>query len=213
MTRLRPLLWLVAGILALLCIVIGYTPLVKSMAEQFVRRDPVPARADAIAVLSMGLTADGLMRSETLDRLLTGLQLANRGVAPVMLVSQERRRFGGESVSDSADLQNVVALARAEIPIIFVDSIFTTRTEALRMKAVAQQHGWTSLIVVTSPMHSKRACATFEAVGFKVACTPAEVRQSGLYERANAEDRLRAFRSWLYETFATDSYRRRGWIH
>ncbi|MFL5598303.1 MAG: YdcF family protein [Gemmatimonadaceae bacterium] len=210
---MRPLLWLVAGILALLCIVIGYTPLVKSMAEQFVRRDPVPARADAIAVLSMGLTADGLMRSETLDRLLTGLQLANRGVAPVMLVSQERRRFGGESVSDSADLQNVVALARAEIPIIFVDSIFTTRTEALRMKAVAQQHGWTSLIVVTSPMHSKRACATFEAVGFKVACTPAEVRQSGLYERANAEDRLRAFRSWLYETFATDSYRRRGWIH
>ncbi|MFL5621915.1 MAG: YdcF family protein [Gemmatimonadaceae bacterium] len=213
MTRLRPLLWLVAGILALLCIVIGYTPLVKSMAEQFVRRDPVPARADAIAVLSMGLTADGLMRSETLDRLLTGLQLANRGVAPVMLVSQERRRFGGESVSDSADLQNVVALARAEIPIIFVDSIFTTRTEALRMKAVAQQHGWTSLIVVTSPMHSKRACATFEAVGFKVACTPADVRQSGLYERANAEDRLGAFRSWLYETFATDSYRRRGWIH
>ncbi|MFL5468162.1 MAG: YdcF family protein [Gemmatimonadaceae bacterium] len=213
MTRLRPLLWLVAGILALLCIVIGYTPLVRSMAEQFVRRDPVPARADAIAVLSMGLTADGLMRSETLDRLLTGLQLANRGVAPVMLVSQERRRFGGESVSDSADLQNVVALARAEIPIIFVDSIFTTRTEALRMKAVAQQHGWTSLIVVTSPMHSKRACATFEAVGFKVACTPADVRQSGLYERANAEDRLRAFRSWLYETFATDSYRRRGWIH
>ncbi|MFL5632176.1 MAG: YdcF family protein [Gemmatimonadaceae bacterium] len=213
MTRLRPVLWLVAGILARLCIVIGYTPRVKSMAEQFVRRDPVPARADAIAVLSMGLTADGLMRSETLDRLLTGLQLANRGVAPVMLVSQERRRFGGESVSDSADLQNVVALARAEIPIIFVDSIFTTRTEALRMKAVAQQHGWTSLIVVTSPMHSKRACATFEAVGFKVACTPAEVRQSGLYERANAEDRLRAFRSWLYETFATDSYRRRGWIH
>ncbi|MFL5565217.1 MAG: YdcF family protein, partial [Gemmatimonadaceae bacterium] len=201
MTRLRPLLWLVAGILALLCIVIGYTPLVKSMAEQFVRRDPVPARADAIAVLSMGLTADGLMRSETLDRLLTGVQLANRRVAPVMLVSRERRRFGGESVSDSVDLQNVVALARAEIPIIFVDSIFTTRTEALRMKAVAQQHGWTSLIVVTSPMHSKRACATFEAVGFKVACTPADVRQSGLYERANAEDRLRAFRSWLYETF------------
>ncbi|MFL5486549.1 MAG: YdcF family protein [Gemmatimonadaceae bacterium] len=213
MTRLRPLLWLVAGILALLCIVIGYTPLVKSMAEQFVRRDPVPARADAIAVLSMGLTPDGRMRSETLDRLLTGLKLANRGVAPVMLVSRERRRFGGESVSDSVDLQNVVALARAEIPIIFVDSIFTTRTEALRMKAVAQQHGWTSLIVVTSPMHSKRACATFEAVGFKVACTPADVRQSGLYERANAEDRLGAFRSWLYETFATDSYRRRGWIH
>ncbi|MEP6551569.1 MAG: hypothetical protein ABJB95_10315, partial [Gemmatimonadales bacterium] len=72
--------------------------------------------------------------------------------------------------------------------------------------------GWKTLAVVSSPMHSRRACATFEAVGFKVICVPAAVRGSGLYSAANAGDRLRAFRSWLYETFATDTYRRRGWI-
>jgi hypothetical protein len=43
-------------------------------------------------------------------------------------------------------------------------------------------------------------------------CVPSTVRGSGLIPGSIAEDRLNDFRSWLYETFATDSYRRRGWI-
>jgi uncharacterized SAM-binding protein YcdF (DUF218 family) len=80
------------------------------------------------------------------------------------------------------------------------------------MRNIARPNRWGTLAVVTSPMHSRRACATFEAVGFKVVCVPAAVRGSGLYAGANAEDRLRAFRAWLYETFATASYKSRGWI-
>ena len=211
-TRLRPLLWIGAGVIALLCIVIAYTPIVSTLAQPLIRRDSIPARVDAIAVLSAGFTPDGLMRSETLDRLLSGLGLARRGLAPVMLLSRERKDFGGATASDSADLRNVTALAGAATATIFVDSVTTTRTEALRMRAIARAKGWKTLAVVTSPLHTRRACATFEAVGFKVVCVPAAVRESGLYSRSNAEDRLRAFRSWLYETFATDSYRRRGWI-
>jgi len=211
-TRLRPLLWIAAGIIALLCVVIAYTPLTPALARPLIRRDSIPNRVDAIAVLAAGFTRDSLMRSETLDRLLSGLALARRGLAPVLLVSRERRSYAGHSTSDSADLHNVTALAASTTPIVFVDSVFTTRTEALRMKTMARKSGWTTLAVVTSPMHSRRACATFEAVGFKVVCVPATLRESGLHPGSNAEDRLRAFRSWLYETFATDSYRRRGWI-
>ena len=138
--------------------------------------------------------------------------MAKRGLAPVVLVSRERRSFAGKVVSDSADLQNLIALTNIPVQIIFLDSIVTTRTEALRASAIAQAHGWSLLAVVTSPMHTRRACATFEAVGFKVVCVPAVVRGSGLAPNSNAEDRLRAFRFWLYERFATDSYRRRGWI-
>jgi len=211
-TRLRPLLLIAAGIIALLCIAVAYTPLVSAAARPLIRRDSIPARVDAIAVLSMGITPDGLMRGETLDRLLTGLTLARRGLAPVVLISMERRTVGKSQVSDSADLQSVLALAGAATPAILVDSVTTTRTEALRMRAIARANGWKTLGVVTSPLHTRRACATFEAVGFKVVCVPAAVRGSGLNPGSNAEDRLRAFRSWLYETFATDSYRRRGWI-
>jgi uncharacterized SAM-binding protein YcdF (DUF218 family) len=207
-TRLRPILLIAGGILALICIAVAYTPLVSAVGRPLIRRDRIPARVDAIAVLSAGFTPDGMMRRETLERLLSGIMLARRGLAPVMLVSMERANRG----SDSADLQSVTSLIGDGTRTILVDSVTTTRTEALRMKTIAQANGWQTLAVVTSPLHTRRACATFEAVGFRVVCVPATVRGSGLIPGSIAEDRLRDFRSWLYETFATDSYRRRGWI-
>ena len=211
-TRLRPLVWVPAGVIAAICIAVAYTPVVSALARPLIRRDALPTRVDAVAVLSMGLTPDGMMRSETLDRLLTGLSLAKRGLAPVMMVSREQRSFAGQLVSDSADLRNVATLANPTARVIFVDSIVTTRTEAIRMGAIARANHWSTLAVVTSPMHTRRACATFEAAGLRVVCIPAAVRGSGLYPGANAEDRLRAFRSWLYEVFASSSYKSRGWI-
>ena len=211
-SRLRPLLWISAAVVAFICLAAAYTPLVSTLATPLVRRDRLPAHVDAIAVLSGGFTPDGMMRNETLDRLLTGLSLARRGVARTLLISRERREYNGNFVSDSADQETVLALARPPAQVIFVDSIFTTRTEALRMKAIAKARGWSTVAVVTSPVHTRRACATFEAVGLKVVCVPADARESGLYEGSNAQDRLRSFRSWLYETFASDSYRRRGWM-
>ncbi|MGH7652303.1 MAG: YdcF family protein [Gemmatimonadaceae bacterium] len=211
-TRLRPLIWVPATILAVFCLVVAYTPVVTTLSRPFVRRDPLPARVDAVAVLSRGLAPDGTMRSETLDRLLTGLSLVKAGIAPVLMVSRERRSFNGRLVSDSADLARVTDLVESRARIIFVDSVVTTRTEAIRMAAIGRANHFSTLAVVTSPMHTRRACATFEAVGFRVSCVPALVRESGLYAGANAEDRLRAFRSWLYELFASSSYKSRGWI-
>ncbi|MGI8401522.1 MAG: YdcF family protein [Gemmatimonadaceae bacterium] len=211
-TRLRPLVWVPAGVIAVISVVVAYTPVVSALSRPYVRADPLPATADAIAVLSMGITPDGMMRSETVDRLLTGLSLARRGVAPVVLVSRETRALGGRSTSDSVDLNALVALVGTPPRVIFVDSVVTTRTEAMRMSSIARDNRWSTLAVVTSPLHTRRACATFEAAGLKVVCVPAAVRGSGLYPGANAEDRLRAFRAWLYETFATASYKSRGWI-
>jgi uncharacterized SAM-binding protein YcdF (DUF218 family) len=211
-TRLRPLLWILAGIVALACVAVAYTELASTLSKPLVRRDPFPARVDAIAVLSAGFTSDGMMSSQSLDRMLTGLSLARRGVSSTVLISRERRTSDGKVVSDSADKQNILTLAQPSGQVVFVDSVFTTRTEALRMKAIAQSRGWTTIAVVTSPLHTRRACATFEAVGFKVVCVPAEARESGLYAGSGAGDRLRVFASWLYETFASSTYRRRGWI-
>jgi uncharacterized SAM-binding protein YcdF (DUF218 family) len=211
-TRLRPLVWVPAGIVAAICVAVVYTPMVSTLAAPLIRSDSLPNRVDAVAVLGMGLTPDGMMRSEGLDRLLTGLSLARRGLAAAVLVSREQRNFTGETVSDSTDLQNVALIAGSAARVIFVDSVVTTRTEAMRMATIARANHWSTLAVVTSPMHTRRACATFEAVGLRVVCVPAEVRGSGLYPGANAEDRLRAFRSWLYEVFASSSYKSRDWI-
>jgi len=177
-----------------------------------VRSDPLPERIDAIAALSAGVSADGLARSESLDRLLSAIELQRQGVAPTLMVSREHARLGRGMVTDSADLARIAGLTGSASSILFVDSVFTTRTEALQMKKIADARGWRRIAVVTSPMHTRRACATFEAVGFQVVCVPAQLRGSGMDPRSTPEDRFRGFRSWLYETFATDSYRRRGWI-
>jgi uncharacterized SAM-binding protein YcdF (DUF218 family) len=211
-TRLRPLLWIAATPLAVICLLVAYTPLVAVISKPMIRRDVLPSRVDAIAVLGRGLTSDGSMRSETLDRLLSGLTLAKKGVAPLMLVSRETKNFGGTSRSDSADQQEVLSLATTTVEVIFVDSVITTRVEAMRMAAIARSRGISTIAVVTSPLHTKRACGTFEAVGFKVICVPAVVRDSGLSAESNVEDRLRSFRSWLYELFATAEYRSNRWI-
>jgi uncharacterized SAM-binding protein YcdF (DUF218 family) len=211
-TRLRPLIWISAGILAFLCIAVAYTPLVSSLSKRMIRRDPMPAKVDAIAVLGAGFSSDGMMRSESVDRLLTGLTLARRDLASTLIVSRERSEYQGEVISDSTDQANLLALAKTSAQIVVVDSVFSTRDEALRSKTIAQARGWSTLAVVTSPMHTRRACATFEAVGLKVVCVPADLRDSGLHQGSTAQDRLRAFRAWLYETFASSSYQRRGWI-
>ena len=211
-TRLRRLLWIGGGLLAALCVLVAYTPLVRALATPLIRVDPNPPRVDAIAALSAGVTPDGLLRSESLDRVLSGIELQRKGFAPTLMVSRERARLGKGTITDSADLARLADLTSSSAAIVFVDSIFTTRTEALQMKKIADSRGWRRIAVVTSPLHSRRACATFEAVGFQVVCAPAAVRGSGLDPRSIPEDRFRGFRSWLYETFATDSYKRRGWI-
>jgi uncharacterized SAM-binding protein YcdF (DUF218 family) len=205
-------LWVAAGIISALSLLVVYTPLVSLLARPLIRRDSLPPKVDAIAVLSEGITADGLMRDATLDRFLSGLALARQGMANVLLVSREQRGFDGKLVSDSADLERVAAVVPGAVQIVFVDSVVTTRTEALRVRAIVAARHWTTVAVVTSPMHTRRACATFEAVGLKIVCAPAVLRQSGLDSDSNPEDRLRAFRSWLYETFAWASYKSRGWI-
>lgn len=211
-TRLRVLLWLGVFAVASIVIVITYTPVVSVLAGPLVRRDPLPARLDAIAALSQGLTPDGRMRSASLDRLLSGLALAREGRANVVLVSVEQRTYGGKPVSDSADRRAIVTAFGTSAEILFVDSVFSTRTEALRMRQLAWPRGWRQIAVVTSPLHTRRACATFEAVGFRVVCVPAASREHVVPDADGPRDRLRTFRSWLYETFASATYRSRGWI-
>ena len=158
MTRLRPLLWVAGAIIAFLCIAVAYTPLASRAAAPFIRRDVMPAHVDAIAVLSIGGTPDGLARSETLDRLLTGLALARRGLSQAVMVSRETRSFGGKSVSDSADLQDITTMVAPAALVIFVDSITTTRTEALRKSSRFGR--WASVGCTFFSISSIESCAT-----------------------------------------------------
>lgn len=98
-----------------------------------------PRRADALVVLGPG--RDG-------ERLTKGLELLERGVAPVVVVSHSRRP-GHWPLERTLCARPRSHCFRAEP--------FTTRGEAREVARLAGAHDWRSVVVVTSSYHVVRA--------------------------------------------------------
>jgi uncharacterized SAM-binding protein YcdF (DUF218 family) len=211
MTPMRRVLWAAAAGLALVLGVVAYTPIMRRPARALVRADTLGARpVQAVAVLSGRVTADGYLGDQSLDRLLTGLALVQRGTAGTLMLS--RVRSNESAATSDADQRRLIALLEHPVRILVVDSVYSTRDEAVRMRALAQSLGISSIALVTSPMHTHRACATFEKVGFLVTCVPSESRDVAVPRLTLETDRVRAFQLWLYERAAMAKYRARGWM-
>ena len=211
------LLWGAAAAAAVLLLVVGTTPLARPLALGIIRRDlvpgaPLPADVDAVAVLSSGLRDNGLVAEEGLDRLIDALRLARASGRP-LVVSVVHSASNPEvtSLADQRDLANLAGVSR----LYAVDSVGTTHDEATRMAALARREGWRRVALVTSPLHSRRACAVFEHAGVSLVCVPARPRElvlDGPRPLPPGEQRYVAFGEWMYETLGWWSYRARGWI-
>lgn len=210
---LRRVLWVGAGLTVFFLAVVGYTPLAGALAQPMVRTDSAPLeKLDAIVVLSGGVTGDNAMSSQTLDRLLKGAELAREGRAPALVLSRETFTKNGRTVTDSADEVAVLALTAPSVPVFFIDSASSTHDEALRVKRLRGESNWKRIGLVTSPLHSRRACAVFERAGFVVTCIPAVSRDRSIRNLDSPGARLQAFQGWLYEMAGTTNYRLKGWI-
>lgn len=210
---LRRALWVAAAATVLLLAIVSFTPLASALTRSFVRADMLrPENLDAIVVLSGGLTPDGAMDSQSLDRLLKGIEVARRSTRSPLVLSRETLERDGRAFSDSADQAHVLALTAVSVPVLFIDSATSTRDEALRVKRLPGAKDWKGIGLITSPFHTRRACAVFERVGFVVTCIPAESRDRAIHHLYGAGDRLRAFQGWLYEMAGTTNYRMKGWI-
>ena len=211
LTRFRRVLVYAAALLLIALIVIAYTPLVVSPAQKLIRRDPIPSSANAVVVLSAGVTADGLLHQQGLDRLLKGLQLVRGHTAPVLIVTREQRKVHGRKVTAARDQDSLAALAGVT-DVIATRLAASTHDEAMAVALVARKSGWTHIVLVTSPFHSRRACATFEKTGLIVSCVPSESRDVAVGTLDTADDRVGAFGMWIYEMAATVQYSRKGWM-
>ena len=203
------LAWVTSAMLLLLAVV-AYTPVMEGPTDRLVRRDPVPASADAIVVLSAGVTLDGLLPQQGLDRLLKGVELARSGVAGRIVLTRELKKWRGRNITSDADQNRVVAFG--ETTVITTGRTASTREEALRVKDLAAKNGWTRVVLVTSAFHSRRACQTFEKAGLAVSCIPADSRDVAVSNLRGPDDRARAFAMWTYELAGTIRYWAAGWI-
>ncbi len=206
-----------ATTVALALVLVTSLPVIGRVAPSIVRRDRPAADSgagvDAVAVLSSGVGDDGTVQGEGVDRLLDGLALAQRTARP--LIISVVHPPGARGVSSLADQRRIIALTGFRERVWTVDSVKSTHDEALRMSALARAQGWRRVALVTSPAHTRRACATFERAGLAVVCTPATARDAswgGPTPLRSPGDRLRVTASWLYEQVGWQVYRRRGWV-
>ncbi len=210
-TPWRRLIIVPAVLLLVLVLVIAYTDVMVAPARSLIRRDPVPAVADAVVVLSAGLTADAFLSQQGFDRLLKGVELMRAGVAPAMVITREEETTSGRRITSDRDQARIVALARIPEP-ISAGFVRSTHDEAISVARIAKERGWRRVVVVTSPFHSWRACRAFERAGLTVSCVPSESRDISVVSLDSPGDRVGAFAWWVYETAATIRYWQRGWL-
>lgn len=212
-TALGFVLWLVAGGLALLLVLVMYTPLVRPMVAPFIRADVAATEPpQVVLVLSGGLMSDGRIREQALDRLLSAMLLVKRRGIPELALSVVTLDDRQPAVTSEADQRALAQLALPGITPRFVYDVHSTRDEALAFAALARTHGWQRVAVVTSPMHSRRACAAIAHEGLLVECRPADGRDYSVRTLDSDHDRRLVFQDVLYETTATWLYRARGWM-
>ncbi len=211
------LLWIAATTLAAALVAISTLPIAGALAPALVRRDRPSADSgaavDAVAILSSDLRENGLVAGQGVERILDGFALAQRTGRPVVVSIIHPP--GSPAISSLADQQRLAALAGLSTRLWTVDSVHTTHDEAVRMAALARANGWHRVALVTSPAHTRRACATFERAGLAVVCTPSRGRDAtwdGAAPLHSSHDRLQAMGSWVHETVGWLVYRARGWV-
>jgi uncharacterized SAM-binding protein YcdF (DUF218 family) len=214
-TRLRTAVAVMLVVGALAVFLVAETPISGVLARRWVRADQLPnAKIGALVATSASVNPNGTMSREALDHLLTALELVRAGRSDVLVTTTVEERFPTAFVVSSADQKRIVGLADEIASWTPTAPARSTRDEADKTAALLFPRGIRQIGLVAAPMHTRRACATFEAVGFAVTCIPARARSpgGGITPGPWPEDRLTVFGDWLYEVVATAEYRARGWI-
>lgn len=202
-------LWIPA-LLGLCFLIVALSPLAGALAGSWVRSDARPS-PKTIVVLSSGVLSNGALAVSGAERLLTAAELARRTGAERLVTTRVTEHVAGRVLTSDDDQRRLIGLIAPAPHWIVVDSVSTTRDEAVRA-ARALFPGDTDVAVVTSPMHTRRACAAFEAVGFRVTCVPALERETVTWRPTSADERLASFRAYVYERFGWAKYRWKGWV-
>jgi uncharacterized SAM-binding protein YcdF (DUF218 family) len=199
---------------SLVVLAVSESSVSNAVASEWIRCDPIPdSGIAAVVVMSAGVNPNGTMSAEALDHLLTGLELTRGDSAPLLVTTTVQQMFPTGMVSSQTDQGRIVALAGGRRRWMRMRSTRSTRDEALTVGDSLLPRGMRRVAVVASPMHTRRACGAFAAVGFDVTCVAARSRlPGGASPGPWPRDRLTVFGDWVYEVAGTTKYRMKGWL-
>ena len=162
---------IVGAAVLLLVAVAGFTPTANRLAACYAEPEQL-APSDAIVVLGGDLTPDGWLDTAGSRRLLHGILLYHRGLAPLLVLSGGPPRGGpGE-----AEVRERIAREMGVPPgsTLAVVGANTTREEAVLVGAALRARGVRSILLVSGPFHLVRARAVFSRQGLEVRAAPVE---------------------------------------
>lgn len=139
--------------------------------------------ADAIVVLGSAVWPNEQPSPSLARRIARGIELWQAGLAPVLAPS------GVVGYYPPAEAQVMARVAReAGVPeraLVLDTQAASTSERAERIRALAQLHGWSRVIIVSEPYHLRRASWLFREQGLEVqtACSPwSDQRWSNVYQ-------------------------------
>ena len=183
--------------------VASFVMLAPTLNQRFARNDELPSTPPiAVIALSSSVESDGQLDEYALERLRSAAALTKAFPDTRLLTTRVRHPETGVM----SDLGQRATLRKMGFPLehwtVLSGDVFSTRDEALLLRSyVSDTTG--SVVVVTSVSHSRRACATFERIGYTVACRVASGQKRSPLKHAY---------DFLYERAATVLYRHRDWI-
>lgn len=199
--------WLAVAVVPLgfLWMLVAFTPLSAWLARGLARQE-LEEPADAVFVSLAGLAPGAQRMTEAHNRALHGAELLARGKVKTLVVAES------SFLPSLALLRDVMSRLGIEGQPVAAGRADTTREEAVAVASLAREKGWKLLLVVSSPIHSRRACASLEKEGLTVVSTPSLESRFNLDELDTAGDRLVAFGSIMHERLGLWVYARRGWV-
>lgn len=184
----------------------AFTPLPNVLTQRL----EVPSHvepAGAIVVLGAGVSLDGMLSSDSLRRVIQGVLLQRKGLAPLLVLSGPAFKGGPTEAEVRAELAKQLGVPSEAI--LTEAHVWTTREEAIRIKALLESRGVRSILLVTDSQHLVRARVLFERAGLEVFPVAAD-DVSDLSD--SPEGRLKLTRRAFQEIVARVYYRLAGYL-
>jgi len=197
----------VGAVLMAAYLLVFQTNLVWLLARPLrVERPSMPA--DAIVVFAGGVGESGKAGGGTEERVQHAVDVFKQGLAKHLILSS-----GYVYSFSEADVMKTLAVEQG-VPsdaIVLEQRSTDTHENVEFVNGILQQHGWRSVLLISSPYHMRRAVLAWRKAAPGVQVIPAAPPRSQFYDhvRGASLDQLRAI---VHEYGAIVAYWFRGWI-
>ncbi len=208
---------------------IGATPVPAQLASRleapYVLKDwdAVP-NADVIIILGAAITRSdddlmGFNLKREADRVVTGFELARRQKAKALLLGGGWIQKGENPRTEAAQMQRwYESWGISPLPVHALEGNSNTYDEAVHARALMEEKGWNTALLVTSGTHMPRAEATFRTAGVEVTPVACDFEGTSYLQRGGGWStvprltNVYLMKVYLHEVFGWPFYRLNGRI-